>query len=406
MDARESRPVDDEAAPQEFGGSAHDDTARAALEAIQEAKEVHRKQVRVAHEFAAREFGRMLYVVGIGWHVWDDRRWLFDEGGLMARAAVVACIRHLAERTAGDKELKADLAYCSTAHGVRGVLELAAALPRMGVLASRVDADPYLLNCSNGVLDLQTLELRPHRPEDLMTKVTRAAYRPGVTSQEWTDFLVEVLPDPSVRTYLQTFFGVVLIGKVLEHIFTIATGTGRNGKGVTYTAASFALGDYAAVADPALMEVVKANPNAPSPAFFELRGRRLVVLSETDARIRLSAATLKRLTGGDPIKARALRQDPIQFEPSHTFLMVTNHLPELPPKDTDPAVWARVRAVPFDVVIPPHRQDPRLPERLQLRPMRSSPGWSKDWACTGSTGCRNRLPWRAPRTPMRRPRTR
>ena len=36
---------------------------------------------------------------------------------------------------------------------------------------------------------------------------------------------------------------------------------------------------------------------------------------------------MKRLTGGDPIKARKMRQDFVQFRPSHTAVLLTNHLP-------------------------------------------------------------------------------
>lgn len=365
-EARESRPIEDEAAPEESDGSEHQSTTQAQrTEALDEAK-VHRKHVRVAHEFVGDHLGDLLYVVGIGWHHWDGARWAVDLGDRRAKAAVMKTIRDRWYEAMGDKELVADLSFCSTASGVRGVLELAASLPGMGAVAAEMDADPYLLNCANGTLDLQSMELRPHEPADRITKVTRAAYRPGHVSPEWAAFLERILPDPEVRDYLQRFFGLALVGKVLEHIFTIATGSGRNGKGVTYSSALFALGDYAQVADPSLLETVKANPNAPSPAFFDLRGRRLVVLSETETKVRMAAALLKRLTGGDPIKARALRQDPIQFDPSHIFFMVTNHLPELPSKDSDPAVWARIRVVPFDEVIPKAEQDPRLPEKLEL----------------------------------------
>lgn len=367
MRERESRPThEDGAAPEEFADSGAQSTTAEQRTVLLEDAATHRKQVRAAHEFAAQWLGDLLYVVGLGWHEWDGKRWAEDKGATRAKAAVMDTLKAMWSSALGDKELASDIMGCSTATGVRGVLELAAALPGMWAVAGDMDADPYLLNCANGTLDLHTGELRPHDPADRITKVTRAAYNPTARSQLWEDFLEQVLPDAEVRGYLARFFGLSLVGKVLEHMFSIATGTGRNGKGVTYNSVLHALGDYGGVADPALMEVVKANPNAPSPAFFDLRGRRLVVLSETDTKIRLSAAVLKRLTGGDPIKARALRQDPIQFDPSHMFLMVTNHLPELPSKGADPAVWARVRAVPFDVVIPAKDQDPRLPEKLEL----------------------------------------
>jgi putative DNA primase/helicase len=73
---------------------------------------------------------------------------------------------------------------------------------------------------------------------------------------------------------------------------------------------------------------------------------------------------MKRLTGGDPIKARYMRRDFVEFTPSHLAILVTNHLPKV--SGDDPAIWRRLRVVPFDVVIPEDEQDKNLDTRLQL----------------------------------------
>lgn len=380
MSARENRPNQAvEATPEAFGGAGIQGSTGTAgtlkgdpTVELLDGLGAHRRHIRIAHLVAARYLGRLIHVSGIGWLAWDGTRWDAEDGEKRATAAVMEAINSLwplvepsAPDAQKDKALEADLISASTASGARGVLHLTAALTGISVPVAALDADPYLLNCANGTLDLRTGVLREHDPADYNTKVTRAAYDPAATQPLWDEFLTRVLPDEEVRAFFQRFAGLALVGKVLQHVFPIATGTGRNGKGVAYQTLCHTLGDYAGVADPALMEVVKSNPNAPSPAFFDLRGRRLVVLSETDTAIRISAALLKRLTGGDPIKARALHRDPVEFLPSHSFLMVTNHLPELPAKGSDPAVWARVRALPFDVVIPPEEQDPQLPEKLE-----------------------------------------
>ena len=108
----------------------------------------------------------------------------------------------------------------------------------------------------------------------------------------------------------------------------------------------------------------KSNPNGASPAQMSLRGKRLVVVSETERDHRLAVALMKNLTGGDPITARPLYGKPVTFQPSHTSLMVTNYLPKV--AGDDPAAWRRIRVVPFDVVIPPEQRDGQLGERLEL----------------------------------------
>lgn len=324
---------------------------------------MHHGQVRFAYRLAELYAGRLLHVFGLGWHYWDGSRWSPDDRGEATRA-VLGVLRWEWAAAFNDASLARDVRAAESAAGVRGILELAAALEPFATIAGGLDRDPYLLNCANGTLDLHTLTLRPHDPADRITKVCRAAYDPAATSPEWERFLARVLPDEAVRCYLQRFVGVALVGAVREQEFTIATGPGANGKGVFYGSIHHALGDYAHTAESDLFMTTKANANAASPAVMALRGRRFVVCSETERDHRLAAALMKNLTGGDPITARGLHRDPVTFDPAHTVLMVTNFLPKV--AGNDPAVWRRMRVVPFDVTIPEAERDPELGERLKL----------------------------------------
>ncbi len=322
----------------------------------------HRGQLRMAYRLAQSHGGQLLHVTGIGWHHWDGARWAEDDCGAAKRAVFdmlkAALIESLAEH---DKELRSDVGRCETATGIDGVLSIAAALPEFAATVRDLDVDPYLLNVANGTLDLRTFELRPHDPTDRITKVTRGAYRPEVVSTVWEEFIAAVLPDVEVRGFLQRLFGVGLLGKVVEHVLAIQTGTGANGKGTSYKAQLWALGDYAATAEP---DLFMAREGAHPTGEMDLRGRRWVVVSESDKDRRLAEATMKRLTGGDLIKARKMRQDFIEFEPSHTAVLVTNHLPKV--TGDDAAIWRRIRVIPFDVTFTGDQQDVTLDDRLRL----------------------------------------
>lgn len=323
----------------------------------------HRGQVRMAYLLADAYRDQLMHVHGIGWHHWDGKRWAFDDRG-HAKRAVLQVLRDEWNAAYGDKDRARTVTACESAAGVRGVLDLAEALEPFAATAGDLDRDPYLLNCSNGTLDLRTMQLSRHDPADRITKVTRAAFHPEARSEAWEAFLARVLPDPEVRAYLARFVGVALLGAVREQVFTIARGTGANGKGVFYGTILAALGDYGHTAESDLFMTTKSNANAASPAVMALRGRRFVVTSETERDHRLAAALMKNLTGGDPVTARALHRDPITFEPAHTVLMVTNFLPKV--AGDDPAVWRRMRVVPFDVQIPQAERDPELGQRLKL----------------------------------------
>jgi putative DNA primase/helicase len=95
----------------------------------------------------------------------------------------------------------------------------------------------------------------------------------------------------------------------------------------------------------------------------DLLGKRFVSTAETEKGARFDLALLKRLTGGDTLKARRMRQDFFEFEPSHLLLMATNHLPEI--DDGTVAVWRRIRVIPFTVEIPETEWDQQLKERLR-----------------------------------------
>lgn len=323
--------------------------------------EQHRGQARMAYRLAALYADRLMFVRGLGWHVWDGARWAVDEKDT-ATTAVLDVLRDALSESLDDRELRADVRKCETANGIAGVLSIASALPALRVGTDELDADPYLFNCENGTLDLRTRTLGPHDPADRITRVARGAYDPDAERGPWTAFLESVLPDIAERDYLQRVIGQSVFGAVREHLFPVLTGTGANGKGTAYGAIAHAMGDYATIIDPALL--MTAERGHGGPEMMALFGARLVIGSETEEGKQLDAALMKRLTGGDQITARNLYQPPVTWEPSHQLVYVTNHLPMV--KGNDPAVWRRVRVIPFDVVVPEDQRDPELPERLKL----------------------------------------
>jgi len=343
------------------------------------AERQHSGQVRMAYRLAASHADELLHVHGLGWHHWTGNRWEHDTTGT-AQRAVLDVLRAALTESLDDKELRKDVRKCESSSGVNGVLDLAAALTPFAATVDQLDADPYLLNVANGTLDLRTAELRQQRPADRITKLCRAAYHPDAESELWRAFLVRVLPDESVRGFLQRLVGVGVLGEVREHLLPILTGKGANGKSVFDKAVRWTLGDYAATAEPELfMHREGAHPTGE----MDLMGRRLVAVSETEKDRRLAEATMKRLTGGDTIKARRMRQDFIEFTPSHTALLITNHLPKV--SGDDEAIWRRIRVVPFDVVIPEDEQDRELDTRLQLEA-----DGILSWAVAGWRDYRNR----------------
>ena len=85
--------------------------------------------------------------------------------------------------------------------------------------ASDFDQDPWTLNTENGTVDLRTGTLRPHRPEDLLSKMIPLRYDQHAECPQFMAFLFRIMgshPDASegdninaeqMVSYLQKAFG-------------------------------------------------------------------------------------------------------------------------------------------------------------------------------------------------------
>ncbi|MFD8851847.1 phage/plasmid primase, P4 family [Streptomyces sp. NPDC059604] len=330
----------------------------------------HRGQLRMAERFIAEHGSQLRFVHGLGWHEWDQARWLLDEQRVDMAYAVktVKTALQALEDMSGDErdDLYKDVRKSESASGLEGLLKIASSLAPISTASRSLDADPYKFNTPEGTLHLVEGTIDPCSREDLITKVAGASIPEEdegepAGAQEFHDFLARILPDPEVREFVQRLFGYAMLGKVTEHVMPIFTGTGANGKGTLRDALMEAFGDYAIEVDPAILMESKHERHG---AFkMRLRGARLTFCSETEKGKRFAEATMKRLVGGDPIEANLMHKNPITFDPSHTLIMLTNHLPLV--SGDDPAVWRRILVVPFDVVIPENERDGGLPDRLK-----------------------------------------
>jgi putative DNA primase/helicase len=324
-----------------------------------------------AHRLVAVAAGRLRYVPAWRrWLAWDGRRWAADDTGeaaravkQVARAVTRRCADELAD--AGDDDAAAKAALRSalrleSSAAVRGTLALAGTELGIAVAADQLDAHPQLLNVANGVLDLDSGELLDHDPELLLTKLAPACYDPHARAPRFEQFLERIQPEAGMRAFLGRLLGYGLLGEVSEHLLPIWHGAGANGKSTLITAVMNALGDYAGTTDPALLidRGYEAHPTGQA----DLQGRRLVFTHETDSERRLAEGTVKRLTGGDTIKARWMRGNFFEFAPSHLMVMVTNHLPAV--RGTDNGIWRRLPVVPFAEQIPTAEQDAELGDKL------------------------------------------
>jgi putative DNA primase/helicase len=120
------------------------------------------------------------------------------------------------------------------------------------------------------------------------------------------------------------------------------TGDGGNGKGVWQNVQTKILKEYATTAT---MEVfIASHVDRHTTDLAMLRGARMVTASETESDRAWAEARLKRMTGGDPITARFMRQDNFTFDPQFKLTIIGNHKPTL--RTVDDAIRRRLNIVP------------------------------------------------------------
>jgi putative DNA primase/helicase len=348
------------------------------------------------------------------WLGWDGKRWAPDDAGEVERK-MKATVRAIYVEAAGEESEKARKALAEhakrseAAKRITDALRLARSEPGIPIKPVQLDSDPWLLSVSNGTIELRTGDLREHRRGDYITKLAPVPYDPEAEAPRFEAFLEEILPSAAVREFVQRAIGYALNGTTREHKLPVLHGTGGNGKSTLISIILEVFGDYGLqAADDLLMVKRGARPTEQADLF----GRRFVANVETERDCRLSEALVKHLTGGDRIRARRMREDFWEFDPTHTLFLATNHRPEI--RGTDHAIWRRIKLVPFDVTIPDKRQDTALLDKLREElpgvlawAVRGHAAWLESGlgepeeirAATAS------YPWSAPTSGRRRPRS-
>lgn len=283
------------------------------------------------------------------WLCWDGKRWKVDQRGAVQQFAK-ATVRSMYAEAGSIEQAESRTEYLDFCLQSEG----AARLNAIDVLArgelpcdpKELDQQPWLLNCSNGTLNLRTGLLMEHRQADRITKLAPAAYDPDASTYEWDKFLEAIFEgNAELIAFMRRWLGYCLTGDVREQLLPIFWGDGSNGKSTLLTLCMEILGESYAQKAPQELLTIKAGGESHPTALASLFGMRFVPIVETKDGARLDEVLVKELTGGDPITARRMKEDFWTFLPSHKVMMCTNHQPVI--RGTDHGIWRRIALVPF-----------------------------------------------------------
>jgi len=291
------------------------------------------------------------------WLIWNGKQWQPDkilQHMQMAKKVVEEMIDEAAKniyKATGEDQVKrakqifADTVKAKSERCIKSMIELAK--DEIPITAAQLNCDPFLLNCKNGVVNLKTGKLMPHDPALFISKMSGASFMPEIKFNKFAEFLRDITGDDAeLAEYFQQVCGMAAIGKVFYEGMCIFYGYGRNGKSTFLNLISKIFGDYAGSINVEMLMNQKDGRQVVGGVSVE--GKRFVSAMEPEEGRRLSAAMLKKLASTDLVTERQLYKDERTFEPSHTLIMATNHLPKI--GSTDAGTWRRIAVVPFKAV--------------------------------------------------------
>ena len=306
------------------------------------------------------------------WLYYNSQKWCIDFDGTVER---------LADRAV--EAMKAETNYYIETEGEDGVMTkafqkhmkssrsnknrksmLEVAHHHVPVLPVQLDRYKMVLNTPSGVLNLKNGELKEHKPEYYLTKITSVEFSENADCPRWLEFLDEIFGgDKDLIRYIQKAVGYTLTGSTAEQCAFFLYGTGKNGKSTFLDVIRDVFGDYAANIQPETIMVKSNSGSAINSDIARLKGARLVTSVEPNEGVRINEGLLKQLTGDDPVTARKLYSEEFEFKPEFKLWMATNHKPII--RGTDTGIWRRIHMIPFTVQIPEDKVDKNLKHKLK-----------------------------------------
>ena len=307
-----------------------------------------------------------------GWYFYDGRVWEDSTSKVVqhqletARAYQDAAAampeddaEQLAKKVAHTKNAKA----MANERGMTALRKLAATFPEIEVERSELDADPWLFNCANGILDVSTGELLPHDASHMLTRQSPVIYDPDAQSDLWDSYLEWLTAGRNdLARFLQVAAGYSMTADAREEKLFFIHGRAASGKTTFVESVKAVMGSYAMTAD--FSTFLKGHSvGGPRTDIARLHGARYVSSVEVDQGQALAEGLVKQMTGGDAITARFLYAAEFEFHASHKLWLVANDAPKV--SSEDDGLWRRILRIPCDNVVPEGQRDTTLKPRLK-----------------------------------------
>ena len=245
----------------------------------------------------------------------DDECWLLYDNGVWCRSSdknscILPFVSKLADAMKQNAETKAER---ELADKLRSSAKIGASITLLkscdSILIKSEDLDRHsnLLNCLNGVVNLEDRKLYPADASLYLTQQISVAYDNRADSAFIERFFEQIQPDEMTRRGLLRWLGYCLTGETSAEKFAVWTGqSGANGKGTLSGTLLELLGSYATGLAPRalLRKYSDTDADKATTALNSLEKARFAISEEMPLDGELDCSLVKNLTGGDRINLR------------------------------------------------------------------------------------------------------
>ncbi len=212
------------------------------------------------------------------------------------------------------------------------------------------------VNLQNGMLNVESRELKPHDKEHYSTIQLPVKYNPKARCPRWYQFLDEIFEGDQERAdLLQEFMGYSFVPDTRYEKALLLVGEGSNGKSVSLGVWEHVIGkgNYCSVTLGSLQNQFHR---------IQLTNKLLNIAAEVRETTLEQADYFKRIVSGDTIDAAHKFKDVLHFRPFARLVFAMNRLPRV--KDTSLGYYRRLLIVPFNRIFTPAEQDKQLRQKL------------------------------------------
>jgi P4 family phage/plasmid primase-like protien len=172
----------------------------------------------------------------------------------------------------------------------------------------KLDADYRHINMKNGMLDWQTLELKPHGPEFMSTVQLPFEYDPSAQCPNFEKWVDEVIPADCHQIFWEFLGYMMMSGNPLQ-IAILFYGDGGNGKTTGLRLLVRLLG----VENISNVDLRSMSEN--KFAVAEMFGKIANIAGDIDAKYLSDTAQFKQITGEDTVRAEEKYKKAFSFTP-------------------------------------------------------------------------------------------